>query len=51
MGFSKKARIITLLVIDTVFFFIELFFGYAVGSIALVAGEQQPQPDRAAPAA
>ncbi|KAL7418224.1 cation efflux protein [Mrakia frigida] len=37
MGLSRETRIITLLVIDTVFFFIELFFGYAVGSIALIA--------------
>jgi len=34
---SKTARIITLLVIDTCFFFVELIVGYAVGSLALVA--------------
>ncbi|KAK6905560.1 hypothetical protein I203_106390 [Kwoniella mangroviensis CBS 8507] len=37
MGLSRSSRIITLLVIDTVFFFIELVTGYAVGSLALVA--------------
>ncbi|WVR05770.1 hypothetical protein IAU60_002795 [Kwoniella sp. DSM 27419] len=37
MGLSRQARIITLLVIDTVFFFVELIAGYAVGSLALVA--------------
>lgn len=37
MGLSKEARIITLLVIDVVFFFIEIITGYAVGSLALVA--------------
>ncbi|CED82790.1 Zn2 transporter ZNT1 and related Cd2 /Zn2 transporters (cation diffusion facilitator superfamily) [Phaffia rhodozyma] len=37
MGFSREARIITLLVIDTTFFFIEIIGGYAVGSIALIA--------------
>ncbi|WWC66485.1 uncharacterized protein I206_100387 [Kwoniella pini CBS 10737] len=37
MGISRSARILTLLVIDTVFFFIELISGYAVGSLALVA--------------
>ncbi|KZO96236.1 cation efflux protein [Calocera viscosa TUFC12733] len=37
MQFSRGARIITLLVIDTIFFFIELIIGYAIGSLALVA--------------
>lgn len=37
MAFDKEARIITLLVIDTVFLFIELFSGYAVGSLALIS--------------
>ncbi|GFZ43150.1 Cobalt uptake protein COT1 [Saitozyma sp. JCM 24511] len=37
MGLSRQARIITLLVIDSVFFLIELITGYAVGSLALVA--------------
>ncbi|KAL1407704.1 Zinc resistance conferring protein [Vanrija albida] len=37
MGLSRQARIITLLVIDTAFFFLELIVGYAVGSLALVA--------------
>ncbi|SPO23776.1 related to COT1 - Vacuolar zinc (and possibly other metals) transporter [Ustilago trichophora] len=37
MGLSKETRIITLLVIDVVFFFIEIITGYAVGSLALVA--------------
>ncbi|RXK42064.1 solute carrier family 30 (zinc transporter), member 1 [Tremella mesenterica] len=37
MVISRSARIITLLVIDTVFFFVELISGYAVGSLALVA--------------
>nr|ODN86483.1 solute carrier family 30 (zinc transporter), member 1 [Cryptococcus depauperatus CBS 7841] len=37
MAFSRQARIITLLVIDSVFFLIELITGYAVGSLALVA--------------
>ncbi|OCF41382.1 solute carrier family 30 (zinc transporter), member 1 [Kwoniella heveanensis CBS 569] len=37
MGLSRSARIITLLVIDTLFFFVELIAGYAVGSLALVA--------------
>ncbi|KAI0080108.1 cation efflux protein [Panus rudis PR-1116 ss-1] len=34
---NRATRIITLLVIDTVFFFVELIVGYAVGSLALVA--------------
>ncbi|KAF9262672.1 cation efflux protein [Marasmius fiardii PR-910] len=37
MGLSRTARIKTLLFIDTVFFFIELITGYAIGSLALVA--------------
>lgn len=37
MVFSRSARIISLLVIDTIFFFIELITGYAVHSLALVA--------------
>ncbi|KAK4688903.1 solute carrier family 30 (zinc transporter), member 1, partial [Tremellales sp. Uapishka_1] len=37
MGLSRSARIITLLVIDGSFFFVELIAGYAVGSLALVA--------------
>ncbi|KAH8102456.1 cation efflux protein [Cristinia sonorae] len=34
---NRSSRIITLLVIDSVFFFVELIVGYAVGSLALVA--------------
>ncbi|CAO1632212.1 unnamed protein product [Parajaminaea phylloscopi] len=37
MGLSREARIITLLVIDSAFFFLEIIVGYAVGSLALVA--------------
>ncbi|KAJ5812287.1 hypothetical protein N7474_008588 [Penicillium riverlandense] len=37
MGLSKTNRIIILLVIDTVFFLLELITGYAVHSLALVA--------------
>ncbi|KAJ7597114.1 cation efflux protein [Mycena floridula] len=37
MGMSRSARITLLLVIDVVFFFVELIVGYAVGSLALVA--------------
>ncbi|PWN41271.1 cation efflux protein [Ceraceosorus guamensis] len=37
MGFGKEARIITLLVIDVVFFLVEIIVGYSVGSLALVA--------------
>ncbi|KAL4071002.1 cation efflux protein [Scleroderma citrinum] len=37
MALSRSARITLLLVIDVVFFFIELIVGYAVGSLALVA--------------
>lgn len=36
-GLGKETRIVALLAIDTVFFFIELVSGYAVGSLALVA--------------
>ncbi|KAG6381239.1 cation efflux protein [Boletus reticuloceps] len=37
MALSRSARITLLLVIDILFFFIELIVGYAVGSLALVA--------------
>ncbi|KAM5453961.1 Zinc resistance conferring protein [Microsporum audouinii] len=37
MGLTKSQRIIILLIIDTVFFVIELSVGYAVHSLALVA--------------
>lgn len=37
MGLSRSTRIITLLVIDTLFFFLEIIVGYAVHSLALVA--------------
>ncbi|KAF3939933.1 hypothetical protein ABW19_dt0205473 [Dactylella cylindrospora] len=37
MAFSRSARIVTLLVIDTLFFFLEIIVGYAVHSLALVA--------------
>lgn len=37
MGFGREGRIITLLVIDTAFFFLEIIVGYAVHSLALVA--------------
>jgi len=37
MALSKSSRILILLAIDTVFFFIELIIGYAVHSLALVA--------------
>jgi solute carrier family 30 (zinc transporter), member 1 len=37
MVFSRSARIVTLLVIDTLFFFLEIIVGYAVHSLALVA--------------
>lgn len=33
MGLSRETRILTLLVIDTTFFFIEIISGYAVGSL------------------
>ncbi|KAG6812476.1 hypothetical protein H0H92_002583 [Tricholoma furcatifolium] len=37
MALSRSARITLLLIIDIIFFFIELIVGYAVGSLALVA--------------
>jgi len=37
MAPSKSTRILILLAIDTVFFFVELIAGYAVHSLALVA--------------
>lgn len=37
MALSKSTRILILLAIDTIFFFIELITGYAVHSLALVA--------------
>lgn len=37
MAWSRSARITFLLVLDTIFFFLELTVGYAVGSLALVA--------------
>jgi zinc transporter 1 len=37
MGMSRSSRIITLLAIDSVFFFLEIIVGYAVHSLALVA--------------
>lgn len=37
MKFDREARIITLLVIDTIFFFVEITSGYAVGSLVSVA--------------
>lgn len=37
MALSKSSRLIILLVIDSIFFFIELSVGYAVHSLALVA--------------
>ena len=37
MGLDNQAKIIILLGIDIVFFFIEIISGYAVGSLALVA--------------
>ncbi|KAG2350444.1 cation efflux protein [Suillus weaverae] len=36
-GMSRSGRITLLLIIDVIFFFIELITGYAVGSLALVA--------------
>ncbi|KAF8587584.1 cation efflux protein [Ramaria rubella] len=35
--FSRSTKIKVLLVVDVIFFFIEIFAGYAVGSLALVA--------------
>jgi zinc transporter 1 len=37
MAFSRSARIITLLVMDSLFFLLEISVGYAVHSLALVA--------------
>jgi zinc transporter 1 len=37
MGLSRSAKITLLLIIDVLFFFVELIVGYAVGSLALVA--------------
>ncbi|KAG1801546.1 cation efflux protein [Suillus plorans] len=37
LGMSRSGRITLLLIIDVIFFFIELIAGYAVGSLALVA--------------
>lgn len=37
MGMSRSSRIIVLLVIDSLFFFLEIIVGYAVHSLALVA--------------
>jgi zinc transporter 1 len=37
MGISRTARIYILLVLDLIFFFLEIIIGYAVGSLALVA--------------
>ncbi|KAF4605285.1 hypothetical protein EYR40_004069 [Pleurotus pulmonarius] len=37
MGMSRSARITLLLIIDVIFFWVELIVGYAVGSLALVA--------------
>lgn len=37
MGFSRQAKLKTLLVIDSAFFFLEIIVGYTVGSLALVA--------------
>ena len=37
MAWSKSARIITMVVICTVFFFIELISGYMIHSLALLA--------------
>ncbi|KAI5123764.1 hypothetical protein M0805_000353 [Coniferiporia weirii] len=37
MAVSRSARITLLLVIDVIFFFVELIVGYTVGSLALVA--------------
>lgn len=48
MAFSKSTRIIILLIIDSIFFLIELITGYAVHSLALVADSfhmvSQPWP-------
>ncbi|KDQ63669.1 hypothetical protein JAAARDRAFT_53861 [Jaapia argillacea MUCL 33604] len=37
LSMSRSARITLLLIIDVIFFFVELIVGYAVGSLALVA--------------
>ncbi|RXW23495.1 hypothetical protein EST38_g2392 [Candolleomyces aberdarensis] len=37
MALSRSTRITLLLIIDVIFFFVELIVGYAVGSLALVA--------------
>ncbi|KXN89958.1 Zinc transporter 10 [Leucoagaricus sp. SymC.cos] len=37
MGLSRSTRISILLLIDVLFFFVELIVGYAVGSLALIA--------------
>ena len=37
MAWSKSSRIITMVVICTVFFFIELISGYLIHSLALLA--------------
>ncbi|KAF8912735.1 cation efflux protein [Gymnopilus junonius] len=37
MALSRSARITLLLIIDVLFFFVELIVGYAVGSLALIA--------------
>lgn len=37
MAWSKSSRIITMVVICTVFFFIELISGYMIHSLALLA--------------
>ena len=37
MPMSRSGRIVTLLIIDSVFFFLEIIVGYAVHSLALVA--------------
>lgn len=37
MAWSKSSRIITMVVICTIFFFIELISGYMIDSLALLA--------------
>jgi hypothetical protein len=37
MALSRSSRIVILLIIDTLFFFLEIIVGYAVHSLALVA--------------
>lgn len=46
MGFSRSARIITLLVIDSLFFLLEIIVGYSVHSLALVADSFHMVPPR-----